>query len=216
MDFETFKMRLASIDVDKMVVTCRPIVDLSTMCAEVKKPKKSVRFSDKVKEQTFDEPRENNVCPKYALENTEDDVNEFFCRDGIYLDDMEGQLKLIENGEFNCGDKVNDMELRRETHILEKKKVQSERKKNYMLHADPISYLTTTILLDGNSIISTIPVELLLDCILNMMEIYEYLETEGSSCTISYKESVSISNRPGKRQRNIVKKKIEQLTELYL
>ena len=42
MDFETFKMRLASIDVDKMVVTCTPIVDLSTMCAEVKEKKSEV------------------------------------------------------------------------------------------------------------------------------------------------------------------------------
>ena len=82
MDFKTFEMQLASIDVDKMVVTCTPIVDLSKLCVEIKE-KKSVRFSDKVKEQTFDEPRENNVCPKYALENTEEDVNEFFCRDGI-------------------------------------------------------------------------------------------------------------------------------------
>ena len=216
MDFETFKMRLASIDVDKLVVKCEPIVDLSTMCAEVKKEKKSVRFSDNVKEQKFDEPRENNICPKYELPKTNEDISEFFCRGGLYLDDTENIIELIENGRFNCGDKVNDKELRGKTHILEKKKVQSERKTNYMLHSDPVSYLTTTILLDGNDIISTMPIELLLDCILNMMEIYEYLETEGSSCTISYRESVSISNRQGKRQRGIVKRKIEQLSELYL
>ena len=215
MDFKTFEMKIASVDVDKMVVTCRPIVDLSTMCAEVKE-KKSVRFSDEVKEQTFDEPRENNVCPKYALENTEDDVNEIFCNDGIYLDDMEDQLELIENGVFNCGDKVNDMKLKRETVIIKKREIELLRRKNYMLHADPISYLTTTILLDGNDIISSLPMETLLDCILNMMEIYEYLETDGSTCTISYKDSVSISNRPKKRQRNIIKSKIDELTKLYL
>ena len=216
MDFETFKMRLASIDVDKLVVKCEPIVDLSSMCAKVKKEKKSVRFSYEVKEQLFEEPREINICPKYELPKTNEDISEIFCRDGLYLDDTENILELIENGLFNCGDKVNDKELRGKTYILEKKKVQSERKTNYMLHSDPVSYLTTTILLDGNDIISTMPIELLLDCILNMMEIYEYLETEGSSCTISYRESVSISNRQGKRQRGIVKRKIEQLTELYL
>jgi len=216
MDFETFKMRLASIDVDKLVVKCQPIVDLSTMCAKVKKEKKSVRFSYEVKEQLFEEPREINICPKYELPKTNEDISEFFCRGGLYLDDTENILELIENGLFNCGDKVNDKELRGKTYILEKKKVQSERKTNYMLHSDPVSYLTTTILLDGNDIISTMPIELLLDCILNMMEIYEYLETEGSSCTISYRESVSISNRQGKRQRGIVKRKIEQLSELYL
>ncbi len=216
MDFETFKMRLASIDVDKLVVKCEPIVDLSSMCAKVKKEKKSVRFSYEVKEQLFEEPREINICPKYELPKTNEDISEIFCRDGLYLDDTENILELIENGLFNCGDKVNDKELREKTKIIKRGMVKIMRKQNYMLQEDPISYLTTTILLDGNDIISTMPIELLLDCILNMMEIYEYLETEGSSCTISYRESVSISNRQGKRQRGIVKRKIEQLTELYL
>jgi len=209
-------MRLASIDVDKLVVKCQPIVDLSSMCAKVKKEKKSVRFSDNVKEQLFEEPREINICPKYELPKTNEDISEIFCRDGLYLDDTENILELIENGLFNCGDKVNDKELREKTKIIKRGMVKIMRKQNYMLQEDPISYLTTTILLDGNDIISTMPIELLLDCILNMMEIYEYLETEGSSCTISYRESVSISNRQGKRQRGIVKRKIEQLTELYL
>ena len=81
---------------------------------------------------------------------------------------------------------------------------------------DVISYLTTSILLDGNGIIKDIPMDLLLDCIINMMEIYEHLEVEESCYTLSYRESVSISNRPGKRQRPIIKKKIIELTDTYL
>jgi hypothetical protein len=45
-----------------------------------------------------------------------------------------------------------------------------------------------------------------------MMEIYEHLEDDYTTRTLDYKAGVSISNRPGKRQRNIIKNKITELT----
>ena len=141
---------------------------------------------------------------------------EQLCKDGMYLDDLEDQLEIVENGVFNDGDIVNDNELKRKTPILKNYEVRKFRKENFMNQPDVISYLTTSILLDGNGIIKDIPMDLFLDCIANMMEIYEHLETEDSCYTLSYRESVTISNRPGKRQRPIIKKKIIELTNSYL
>ena len=58
--------------------------------------------------------------------------------------------------------------------------------------------------------------EIIIDCVLNMMEIYEHLETEDSMFTLDYKSGVSISNCVGKRQRGIIKKKIDFVTSNYL
>ena len=147
---------------------------------------------------------------------TKEDVMEKLCKDGMYLDDLEDQLEIIENGVFNDGDVVNDTELKKQTSIMKNSEVRKMRKENFMNQRDVISYLTTSILLDGNGIIKDIPMDLLLDCIANMMEIYEHLEAEDSCCTLSYRESVTISNRPGKRQRPIIKRKVIELTNSYL
>tara|TARA_B100000989_G_scaffold58392_1_gene39685 strand:+ start:1236 stop:1883 length:648 start_codon:yes stop_codon:yes gene_type:complete len=215
MDFESFRELFETTKDMPLVVECREIPDLSKMCEEVP-AKKSVSFSPEVKVTSYNEPRKNNICPKYNLPYTEEDVMEQLCKDGMYLDDLEDQLELVENGVFNDGDVVNDTKLKNQTTILKKSEVQKLRKENFMDQQDVISYLTTSILLDGNGIIKDISMDLLLDCIINMMEIYEHLETEESCYTLSYKESVTITNRPGKRQRPIIKRKVIELTESYL
>ena len=215
MDFESF-MNLLDCPGDlPLVVDYREIPDMSKMCEEVVK-KKSVSFSPNVKITSYTEPRKNNRCPKYNLPHTEQDVMEQLCRSGMYLDDIEDQLELVDNGIFNDSDVVNDTELKNQTPIIRNSEVRKQRKINFMNQKDVISYLTTSILLDGNGIIKDISMDMLLDCIANMMEIYEHLETEESCYTLSYRESVTISNRPGKRQRPIIKKKINELTNSYL
>ena len=69
------------------------------MCGEV--VKKSCIFSENVNVETFTEPRKNNVCPKYNLPYTEEDVMVQLCKNGMYLEDLEDQLKLVKNGLFN-------------------------------------------------------------------------------------------------------------------
>ena len=215
MDFESFMNLLETTKDMPLVVECREIPDMSKMCEEVP-IKKSVSFSPDVKITSYTEPRKNNTCPKYDLPHTKDDVMKQLCKSGMYLDDLEDQLEIVENGVFNDGDLVNDTELKNQTPILSNYEVRKLRKENFMKQRDVISYLTTSILLDGNGIIKDISMDLLLDCIANMMEIYEHLETEESCYTLSYRESVTISNRPGKRQRPIIKRKIIELTNSYL
>ena len=215
MDFETFKNLLETTKDLPLVVEYREIPDLSKMCEEVVE-KKSVSFSPNVKVSSYTEPRKNNECPKYNLPHSKEDVQETMCQSGMYLDDLEEQLELIDNGVFNDSDVVNDTELKNQTPIIKNSEVRKKRKVNFMNQRDVISYLTTSILLDGNGIIKDISMDLLLDCIANMMEIYEHLEAEESCYTLSYRESVTISNRPGKRQRPIIKKKINELTNSYL
>ena len=215
MDFESF-MNLLDCPGDlPLVVDYREIPDMSKMCEEVVK-KKSVCFSSDVNVTSYTESRKNNICPKYNLPYTNEDVMEQLCKSGMYLDDLEDQLEIVKNGVFNDGDVVNDTELKNQTPILKNFEVRKKRKENFMNQRDIISYVTASILLDGNGIIKDIPMDLLLDCIANMMEIYEHLETEESCYTLSYRESVTISNRPGKRQRPIIKKKIIELTNVYL
>ena len=48
------------------------------------------------------------------------------------------------------------------------------------------------------------------------MEIYEYLEEDNTTMTLDYKHGVTISNREGKRQRDIVKDKVSYLMDKYM
>ena len=215
MDFESFKNPIDCSKYMPTLVECRKIPDLSKMCGEVVK-KKSVSFSENVNVETFTEPRKNNRCPKYNLPHTKEDVMEQLCKDGMYLDNIEDQLLLVDNGVFNDGDVVNDTQVKNQTTIIKNSEVRRRRKENFMNQRDVISYLTTSILLDGNGIIKDISMDLLLDCIINMMEIYEYLEEDNTTMTLDYKGGVTISNCEGKRQRDIVKNKVSHLTEKYM
>ena len=94
--------------------------------------KKSVSFSENVNVETFTEPRKNNVCPKYNLPYTEQDVMVQLCKNGMYLEDLDDQLKLVKNGLFNDSNKVNNKELKKQTPIIRNLQVRSLRKAYFM------------------------------------------------------------------------------------
>ena len=188
--------------------------DVETLPSE---PKKSVRFSDDVVEKQFVANRADNVCPKEKLPHAPGEVFAFQCRMGAYLDkETSNPAEVISNSKFNSSSAVNNLKQKSDASVMPRRQVSEHKTKNYMNTTNPVDHVSTSILLDGNGIISLISQEFLFDCIMNMMQMYEHLEEEGSSYTLSYKESVTISNKPGKRQRHIVKNKIEELTKLYL
>ena len=178
------------------------------------KPKKSVRFSDSIKEKTFDEDRSEKICVKEYLHPVEEDVPEFKCRYGGYIDDTSERMVLVSNGSFNRGSKVNDLEQRESVKVVsigEKKKYVMQ---NYLEAPNPIAYVCEVMLLDGDEILQHLTEEFMIDCIMHLMELYTDLEEEGSVITLSYKQGVTVSNKPRKRQRGILKSKIEQLTNI--
>ena len=212
--YQTFENFMDGIEDKQIVVEC---LETPIMCELIldkkEKKKKSVRFMDEDKVKTFDEPRENNICPKYYLPNSLEDVHQMYCRSGMYLEEEELQLVLIENNLFNSGDEVNDKELKKITNIMKKQEINviKERKKLTNVREIVTEYLT------GNQqILNKVSKTLILDCVIYMMEVYEHLEKEGASYTFDYKSGVTISNREGKRQRNFLKKKIEYVTNKFL
>ena len=96
MDFESFRKLFDSAGDLPLVVECREIPDMSKMCEEVVE-KKSVSFSPNVKVTLYKEPRKNNMCPKYNLPHINEDIMEQLCKDGMYLDDLDDQLEIVEN-----------------------------------------------------------------------------------------------------------------------
>jgi hypothetical protein len=181
-------------------------------------PKKSTRFSDDVRVQEFVANRADNVCPKEELPHAGGEVYPFQCSGGNYLDEESGSSRseLTLNNTFNSSPSVVDVQAKDSVVVMTRREVREHQAKNYLVASNPIDYVTTSILLDGNGIIAELSEDFLLDCIFNMMKVCEHLEEEGSSYTLSYKDSVTISNKVGKRQRKIVEKKIEELTALYL
>ena len=77
---------------------------------------------------------------------------------------------------------------------------------------NPVKYVSSHILTGGIGIVQHLPQEFLIDCITYMMEIYEDLEPVGTTIVVDYQGGVTISNKPGKKQRGFIKKKIEYLT----
>ena len=196
-------------------IETNPLPDIESsesLCVEIEKEVKSVRFSEEIKEMTFNEPRVNNICPKYNLPNSSEDVNEMFCKSGMYLEDEEQQLDLIENNIFNNGDKVNDKELKKLTNIITKHQIKLIREKNKLTN---VREVVTDYLTGDKNILDKVSQSIIIDCVIYMMEVYEHLEKEDSSYTFDYKSGVTISNREGKRQREFLKKKIDYVTNKY-
>lgn len=178
------------------------------------KPKKSVRFSDSIKEKTFDEDRSEKICVKEYLQPVEEDVPEFKCRYGGYVDDTSERMELVSNGSFNRGSKVNDLEQRESVEVISKAEKKKYVMQNYLEAPNPIAYVCEVMLLDGDEILLYLTQEFMIDCIVHLMELYTDLEEEGSVITLSYKQGVTVSNKPRKRQRGILKSKIEKLTNI--
>jgi hypothetical protein len=231
--FDSFDEFIEQVRKTPLVVECVKLVNIGDMCCEVvsqphtkqikgllrtKKDstKKSVRFSDKIKEETFTEKRSDKIVPKRALEvDCDEDVPNPCPRYGGYLDDFDVRLEVINNITHNTSRKVNDLETKEYTKIVPNYQI-NQGKTKYYASIGSIPYITTCLLLGENEILKHITQEKIIDSILNMMEIYEHLETEDSMYTLDYKSGVSISNCVGKRQRGIIKKKVDYLTSIYL
>ena len=212
--YQTFENFMDGIENKPIVAEC---LETPIMCELIldkkEKKKKSVRFMDEDKVKTFDEPRENNICPKYNLPPSSEDVSSMFCRNGMYLEDEEQQLDLIENNIFNDGEKVNDKELKKSSNIMSFNHIKLIKEHNKL---NDIREIVTDYLTGNQQILDKVSQTNIIDCVLYMMEVYEHLETDGTTYTFEYKSGVTISNREGKRQREFLKSKIEYVTNKYL
>ena len=180
------------------------------------KEDKSVRFSDVVKLEYVDMDRSDNINHDKKTSHEPDDFHYMKCRHGGYIDKTSERMDLISNNLFNNSPKINDRKLKNDTKIISKRYIHNMKLKNYNKEKDPINYIATSLLLDGDKIIEYITEGELLDAIIYMMEIYEYLEEDNTTMTLDYKHGVTISNCEGKRQREIIKKKVSHLTEKYM
>ena len=180
------------------------------------KAKKSVRFSDVVKLEYVDMDRSENINHDKKTSYEPDDFHYMKCKHGGYIDKTSERMELISNNLFNNSPKINDRKLKNDTKIISKRYIHTMKLKNYDKESDPINYIATSLLTDGDKIIEYITEGELLDAIIYMMEIYEYLEDDNTTMTLDYKGGITISNCEGKRQRDIVKNKVSHLTEKYM
>ena len=108
---------------------------------------------------SYKEPRKNNICqsiicpiPKKMLWNS-------YVRMVMYLDDLEDQLEIVENGLFNDGIRLKVMILNSKSKHLVKLmnyQVRKLRTKIVWNQRDGRSKVRLNILLDGNGIIKDI------------------------------------------------------------
>ena len=180
------------------------------------KENKSVRFSDDIIVELVDMDRSDNINHDKDISNDPDDFHYMKCRHGGYIDKTSERMELISNNLFNNSPKINDRKLKNDTKIISKRYIHTMKLKNYDKESDPINYIATSLLTDGDKIIEYITEGELLDAIIYMMEIYEYLEEDNTTMTLDYKGGVTISNCEGKRQRDIIKNKVSHLTEKYM
>jgi len=183
----------------------------------VKGKKKSVRFGGVV-ENTFVSKRSDNVNVKVPISKGPEDVSVVGCSPGqwAYVEGCGNKMALFQNNAHNSSGKVEDIIARKSTPVISKAEVNRLQMDNYMSYVDPVSEVTGMLLTNENGILRRLSQTFIIDCIINMMEIDYYLETEGSSCTISCRASVSISNTVHKRQRPIIQRKIRELTYRYM
>ena len=193
-------------DTQPKLVSMKPI-----MCCEIVPEKKSVRFSDNVVVESVEMDRTDNINPNKVSYGPEE-FSLFSCKQGGYIEKTSDRMMLVGNNSFNKSSKVNDHEAKREVRFTPKKVIEEAQLRNYKDFPDPISHIATCLLTGRPQIRKYITEEELLDTIIFMMEIYEHLEEDYTTRTLDYKAGVSISNRPDKRQRNIIKNKITELT----
>jgi hypothetical protein len=197
-------------------VLARPPIGKPSLLVKGKK-KKSVRFGGVV-ESTFVSKKSDNVNVKVPISKGPEDVSVLGCNPGLwaYVEGCGNKMTLYKNNAHNSSDKVEDIIARKSTPVISKAEVNRLQMENFMSYVDPVSEVTGMLLTNEDGILSRLSQTFIIDCVLNMMEIDDYLETEGSSCTISCRASVSISNTAHKRQRPIIQRKIRELTSRYL
>ena len=193
-------------DLKPTVVFMKPI-----LCCEIVPEKKSVRFSDDVVVKSVEMNRTDNINSDKVSYGPEE-FSLSSCKQGGYIEKTSDRMILVGNNSFNKSSKVNDHTAKREVKFTPRNVIEEAQLRNYKDFPNPVSHIATCFLTDKPQIRNYITEEDLLDTIIFMMEIYEYLEDDYTTRTLDYKTGVSISNRPGKRQRNIIKNKITELT----
>ena len=193
-------------DLKPTVVFMKPI-----LCCEIVPEKKSVRFSDDVVVKSVEMNRTDNINSDKVSYGPEE-FSLSSCKQGGYIEKTSDRMILVGNNSFNKSSKVNDHTAKREVKFTPRNVIEEAQLRNYKDFPNPVSHIATCFLTDKPQIRNYITEEDLLDTIIFMMEIYEYLEDDYTTRTLDYKTGVSISNRPGKRQRNIIKNKIAELT----
>lgn len=193
-------------DLKPTVVFTQPI-----LCCEIVPEKKSVRFSDDVVVKSVEMDRTDNINSD-KVSYGPDDLSLSSCKQGGYIEKTSDRMVLVSNNSFNKSSKVNDLSSKREVKFTPRYVIEEAQLRNYKDFPNHVSHIATCFLTDKPQIRNYITEEDLLDTIIFMMEIYEHLEDDYTTRTLDYKTGVSISNRPGKRQRNIIKNKITELT----
>ena len=199
-------MEYAIKNTEAKLVSMKPI-----MCCEIVPEKKSVRFSDDVVVKSVEMDRTDNINSD-KVSYGPDDLSLSSCKQGGYIEKTSDRMVLVSNNFFNKSSKVNDHAEKRKVKFTPKKVIEEARLRNYKDFPNPISHIATCLLTGKPQIRKYITEEELIDAIIFMMEIYEHLEDDYTTRTLDYKAGVSISNRPDKRQRNIIKNKITELT----
>ena len=199
-------MEYAIKNTEARLVSMKPII-----CCEIVPEKKSVRFSDDIVVKSVEMDRTDNINPNKVSYGPEE-FSLFSCKQGGYIEKTSDRMMLVSNNSFNKSSKVNDYLAKREVKFTPRNVIEEAQLRNYKDFPNPVSHIATCFLTDKPQIRNYITEEELLDAIIFMLEIYEYLEDDYTTRTLDYKTGVSISNRPGKRQRNIIKNKITELT----
>ena len=173
---------------------------------------KKVRFNEDENVKTFETDRVDNVCPKETLPFEQGvDVSNICRKSELYEDEM--ILQLEENKLANTFSDKSVRETLRQTEILSSSEVKNLRAKNYTHLNDPIGFVTSELLLGNNSVITKYPEDVVMDCIINIMEIIGLISEMNTFCVIYYKGPLSVCNRPGKNQKNTLERELGRIMD---
>ena len=137
---------------------------------EQRQPSKKIRFSDNDSVEILTVPRSENTKSVKAP-YVRGDFSESQCTQGKYIDDAVEKAILITNNTINREIQYSVVE----ECAIPLKEVKDSIKKNYLFQLDPIAYSSTELLMDYSKV-QDYPMEFLIDCVIYMLEIYEYLE----------------------------------------
>jgi hypothetical protein len=191
------------------------VVDPETTCELLYPPMpvgivKKVRFNEDENVRTFEANRLDNVCPKETLPfELGEDVSIKARQSELYEDEMLLQLK--ENKLANTFPDKSVCEALRQTKILSSSEVTNLRAKNYTHLNDPIGFVTSELLLGNDLVITKYPKDVVMDCIINIMEIIGIISEMNTFCVIYYKGPLSVCNRPGKNQKITLERELARL-----
>ena len=169
-------------------------------------------FNEDENVRTFEANRIDNICPKETLPFEQGvDVSNICRKSELYEDEM--ILQLEENKLANTFSDKSVRETLRQTEILSSSEVKNLRAKNYTHLNDPIGFVTSELLLGNNSVITKYPEDVVMDCIINIMEIIGLISEMNTFCVIYYKGPLSVCNRPGKNQKITLERELGRIMD---